>query len=265
MTNMNPNDNNDGIINAIKDYFNNIRLNTAQAIRNRDWSAVGWNIALVLAIVFVAVGLSVVGLVLMGKILSTLLGKFLATPLAVCIGIALLRQYLQMEQDKRNNPPPPPSPEEEHELVCDAAFLVLRDVAEYTPNLVSPSRPSAIECPDDPYTIEDGYVVHNFLDKICGPVDLDQLKIDIQRTFRQKHRAHELNGFSRDYVEINGSYYCPLQIFGKPQDFGDFIQISVVLATETTVKLTRAHKLLNLDNIGRTRGSRGVTLTDDEI
>lgn len=261
----NNNNNNDSISKAIKDYFNNIRLNTAQAIRKHDWSTVIWNVAFVLVIALIAVALSVLVLALVGGVLNTLLGKIFATPLLVYIGLLLLRHYLLTEQKKRLTPPPLPSPEEEHDLVRDATFLVLRDVTEYTPNLVSPSRPSAIECPDNPYTIEDGYIVHNFLDKICGPVDLDQLKIDIQRTFRQKHRAHELNGFSRDYVEINGSYYCPLQIFGKPQDFGDFIQISVVLATETTVKLTRAHKLLNLDNIGRTRGSRGATLTDDEI
>lgn len=253
---------------AILERFNNVRERIAEAIHDGDWSTVAWNVALILAVVMVAVALAVVVLALVGKIFSTLLGKFLATPVAVFAGLLILRQYLQSEQDRRKTLPPfPPidDVEDENELVRDATFLVLQDVAEYTPNLIMPSRPSTIECPDNPYTIEDGYVIHNFQVRTRGPVDLDRFKSDLRKTFSQKHRAHELNGFPRDYVEIDGGFYCPLQILGIPQDFGDFIQISVVLTTAETVKLTRARRMLNLDNIGHARRKRNGTLTDDEL
>ena len=254
-----------GIRDAILERFNNIRERIAQGIHDDDWSAVGWNVALIAAVVMVAVALAVGVLALVWKILGTLLGKIFAVPLVLFI---LGLSYKMNLEDSRTAPPPPPSIDDveyEHELVCDATFLVLQDAADYTPNLISPSRPSTIECPDNPYTIEDTYVVHNFHVRTRGPVDLDRFKSDLRKTFSQKHRARELNGFSSKYTEIDGGFYCPLQILGMPQDFGDFIQIFVVRTTAETVKLTRAQRMLNLDNIGHARSPRNKNLTDDEL
>ena len=75
----------------------------------------------------------------------------------------------------------------------------------------------------------------------------------------------EFNGISRDLVQINGSWYCPLQILGKPQDFGDHVRVSIVFATEKTIVLTNAQKVLNLDNIGHTRRPQSKELTDNEL
>lgn len=251
------------ILEEIQARINDFKGRIAQTIHDGDWSALGWNVALVLAVLLVAVALAVGVLALAWKVLGTLLGKIFATPLVVCIGLVILRQYLQMEQNKRKNPLPP-LPEETYEYVRDAMFLVFRAVSEYT-NIVMPARASAIEFVDNPYIIEEGFTVFNFLAKICGPIDIGSFKIDLTRTLRQMHRAHELNGIPRDLTEINGSYYCPLQIFGKPQDFGDYVQVSVVFATEETIKLTRADRILNLDNIGRARRTQGKKLTDDEL
>ena len=179
----------------------------------------------------------------------------------------ILGMSYQMNQKRSTTGDPPlweMQAEEVYEYVRDAMFLVFRDVSEYT-NIVRPSSPSAIEFSELPYSIEDGYVAFNFIDKICGPVDIAQLKIDLRRTLRQKHRANEFNGISRDLVQINGSWYCPLQILGKPQDFGDHVRVSIVFATEKTIVLTNAQKVLNLDNIGDTRRPQSKELTDNEL
>ena len=220
----------------IRERFNNIRECIAQGIHDGDWSAVGWNVALILAIVMVAVALGVGALALVWKILGTLLGKVFAVPLFLLIfGLAVT------------------DPEQVYGYVLNALFLVFRAVSEYSTNIVMPSRPSAIELTDEPYTIEDGYVVYNFLAKTCGPIDTAQLKRDMTRTIRQMHQAHELNGIPRDLVQINGAWYCPLQILGNPQDFGEYVQVSVVFATEKTIELTHARK------------RKGKNLTDDEL
>lgn len=252
------------ILEEIKARINDFKARNAQTIHDGDWSTLGRNVAFVIAMLMVAIAFAVGVLALVGKVLGTLLGKIFATPLAVFIGLLILRQYLQTEQKERGVPLPPP-PEETYEYVRDALFLVFRAVSEYTPSLVMPARPSAIEFVDAPYTIEDGYVVYNFMAKTCGPIDTSQLKSDLARTLQQMQRAHELNGIPRDLVEINGGYYCPLQIFGKPQDMGEYVRIAVVFATEETIKLTLCQRTLNLDHIHHTRGTRGKNLTDDEL
>lgn len=148
--------------------------------------------------------------------------------------------------------------------VRDSVFLVLRDIAAYE-NIVIPSRASVIELADNQYSIEDGYVLFHFMCKVSGPLDLAQFKKDFERTLIVKHRAGELYGLPRTLVEINGGYYCPLLVLGNPTDLGDCIQISVTFANEKTVKLARARRQLNLDNIGRARRSRETKLTDDEL
>ncbi len=249
----------------ILERLNEIRERIAEAIHDGNWSALGWNIALVLAIVMVAVALAVGILVLAWKILGTLLGKVLAVPLVLFVlGLSYKMDKRTLHRNKTESATLDEWAEGIYNYVRDAVFLVLHEVSQYS-NIVTPSRASAIEAVDEPYTIEDGYVRFNFMAKVCGAIDVAQLRIDIQSTIRQMHRAHELNGIPRDLTEINGSYYCPLQIFGKPQDFGDYVQISVVFATEKTVALTRAHKLLNLDGVLGSRGKRSGTLEDDEL
>ena len=208
----------------------------------------------------VAVALGVGALALVWKILGTLLGKVFAVPLFLLIfGLAVTEQRKPRTGGRETDP------EQVYGYVLNALFLVFRAVSEYSTNIVMPSRPSAIELTDEPYTIEDGYVAYNFLAKTCGPIDTAQLKRDMTRTIRQMHQAHELNGIPRDLVQINGAWYCPLQILGNPQDFGEYVQVSVVFATEKTIELTHARKLLYLDDIGHARKRKGKNLTDDEL
>lgn len=256
------------IIDAVKSRLHEFSSGIAQAISDSDWKTVFYNAGIALVVVLGAVALAVVVLVLVGKILGTLLGKVFAVPLVLFIlGLSYkmnLEDSRKARRIKSESATLDEWAEEVYGYVLNALFLVFRSVSEYT-NIITPTRASSIELIDNPYTIEDGYVVFNFVDKVCGPIDTAQFKADIQRTLRQMHRAHELNGIPRDLTEINGSYYCPLQILGKPQDFGDYVQVSVVFATEKTVALTRADKLLNLDNTRYARRKRGETLTDDEL
>lgn len=256
------------ILEEIKTHIDNFKTRIAQEIHDKAWSSLGWDVALVIAVVMVAVALAVGALALVGKVLGTLLGKILAVPLVLFIlGLSYklnLEDSRAAYRAKRESATLDEWAEGIYEYVRDAMFLAFRAVSEYA-NIVTPPRASAIELVDNPYTLEDGYVVFNFIAKVCGPIDVGSLKSDLTRTLRQLHRAHELNGIPRDLVQINGSWYCPLQILGKPQDLGDYVQVSVVFATEQTVELTRAHKLLNLDNIGLARKPQGKKLTDDEL
>lgn len=255
----------------ILERINKRRERIAQAIHDSDWGALSQNVALVLAVVFVAVVMAVLIFVLVWKILvallGTLLGKIFMVPMVLFIFGLSYKMNLEDSRSARLAKSESATldkwAKEMYDYVRDAMFLVFRAVSEYT-NIVMPSRASAIEMTDNPYTMEDGYIVFNFLSKICGAIDINQLKDDLQQTLQQMHRAHELNGFSRDLVQINGSYYCPLQILGNPIDYGDHIQVSVVFATAQTIKLTHAHKLLNLDNI-RARKHQGKQLYDDEF
>ena len=253
------------ISDALLEYWYKVRDRMAYAIQDGDWATLLWNIGFILAVVLAALALGAGILVLAWKVLGTLLGKIFAVPLVAFI---LILSYKMNRKDKQPGDGKPIKLDEWadgiYDYVRDAVFLVLRAVSEYT-NIVTPSRASAIELPDEPYTIEDGYVVFNFLGKICGQIEPDQLKEDIQRTFRQMHRAHELNGIPRDLAIINGAYYCPLQILGKPQDLGDHVQIQVVFATEKTVELTRARKLLDLDHALQVRRKQRETHDDDPL
>lgn len=249
---------------AILERIYEVRDRIAYAIQGGDWATLGRNIALVIAVVIAAAALGVGILALIWKIFGPLLVKIFTGFWILLILSLSLKDALSARQKKREPVTLDEWADSIYYYVLDALFLTLRAVSEYS-NIVTPSRASAIELTDEPYTIEDGYVVFNFFGKICGPIDPVELKKDLQRTLQQLHRSHELNGISRDLVEINGSYYCPLQILGTPQDFGDYVQISVVFATEKTVKLTRARKLLNLDHALRARRKQGETHDDDPI
>ena len=251
------------ITDAIRERLHEVRDRIAYAIQNSDWATLGWNVAFVLAIVLVAVASGVGILALVWKVLGPLLGKIFTGFLVLFILGLSLKDALPARQKIGEPATLDEWADNIYYYVLDALFLALRAVSEYS-NIVTPSRASAIELTDEPYTIEDGYVVFNFFGKTCGPIDTTELKKDLQYTLQQLHRAHELNGISRDLVEINGSYYCPLQILGT-QDLSDHVQISVVFATEKTVEMTRARKLLNLDHALQARRKQGKANDNDTI
>lgn len=81
------------IRNEILERFNKIRERIVQAIHDGDWSAVAWNVAIVLAIVAVALGRGRSGLA--WKVLGTLLGKIFAVPLVLFILVLSYKMNLE--------------------------------------------------------------------------------------------------------------------------------------------------------------------------
>ena len=67
----------------IFEQFNIVRERIAQGIHDNDWSAVGWNVALIAAVIMAVVALAVGVLALVWKILGTLLGKIFSVPLVL--------------------------------------------------------------------------------------------------------------------------------------------------------------------------------------
>lgn len=253
------------ISDAIIERLNRFGEEIAQYISNSNNRTFAQNACIALLALPCVLMLIVAIFTLVGKIFGSLLMKIITVPLMLFIlGMSYKMNYGDSHRPKNESVELEAWAEEMYEYVQNALFLVFRSVSAYT-NIVMPSRASAIECTDSPYSVEDGYTVFNFILKACGKIDTVQLKLDIQRTLRQMHRAHELNGIPRDLVEINGSYYCPLQILGEPRDYGDYIEVSVVFATEKTVALTHAHKLLNLDNVKSAHRHRTKMPYDDEL
>lgn len=253
---------------SLMERWNNHTEKIAQAIRKGDWFTVAKYLGIMLVVLLCGLALILLLFTLVGKVFGPLLLKIVTIPTVLFVlYLSYKANYEDSQAAKRAKIESSALDEwadSVYEYVRDAVFLVLRAVAEYT-NIVIPPRASAIELVDNPYSIEDGYVVFHFMSKVSGPLDLAQFKEDFQRTLRVMHRADELHGIPRTLVEINGSFYCPLQILGNPIDLGDSVQISMVFTTEKTVKLTHAYKLLNLDNVGRARRSRETKLTDDEL
>jgi len=256
------------ILDSIRERLDGFSEAVAQAISDSDWITLVKCAGIALLAVLCALALIVAIVALVGKIFGSLLMKILTVPMVLfilAVSYEMNRKDSQVQRLVENESIALDKwAEEMYGYVRDALFLVIRAVSEYT-NIIPPARASAIEFTDNPYSVEDGYVVFNFLAKVCGKIDCSQLKSDIQTTMQQMQRAHELNGIPRDLVEVNGSYYCPLQILGEPRDYGDYVHVSVVFATEKTVALTHAHRLLNLDNVGHTRKKWGEQLTDDEL
>ena len=84
----------------IFEQFNIVRERIAQGIHDNDWSAVGWNVALIAAVIMVAVALAVGVLALVWKILGTLLGKIFSVPLLLLIlGLAAKGQQRKPEPE----------------------------------------------------------------------------------------------------------------------------------------------------------------------
>ena len=69
----------------IFEQFNIVRERIAQGIHDNDWSAVGWNVALIAAVIMAVVALAVGVLALVWKILGTLLGKIFSVPLVLVV------------------------------------------------------------------------------------------------------------------------------------------------------------------------------------
>ena len=256
-----------GIFNAIKSRIDEFSNKIAQGINCGDWGLVARSVGVVLLAVCAVVAICLLALFGIWELLHSFWGKKLLS----MVGGALLL-YILVLSYRANKDESKEKIEQEvdnhlgvwaeavYEYVRDALFLVLRAVSEYT-EIVMPTSPGMVELPNA-ISIKDGYAVFNFFARVRNPVDAASIKRDLTRTLSQMQRAHELKGISSDLVQINGAYYCPLQILDII-DFGDSITISVVFADEKTIAIAKACKLLNLEQSrGQSRKNSGVPYDD---
>lgn len=237
--------------------FNAVRERIAQGIHDSDWPAVGWNVALIAAVVMVAVALAVGVLALVWKILGTLLGKIFAVPLVLFIlGLSYkmnLEDSRKARQAERNGDALEWRAGQVYYYVRDSLYYVFRTVA----------RRTSIQMPDDPADIEmrnqffrqGGHIVFQFYAQVLGTQDKAKFEQKLRDTIVQLHKDGRFVGLNDELVEVNGFLYCPLQVLNVEECDDGFV-VQIVLADEETIPLVeRAQE--------RQRKAPGKTLFDD--
>lgn len=243
----------------IRERFNNIRECIAQGIHDGDWSAVGWNVALILAIVMVAVALVVGALVLVGKILGALLGKVFAVPLVLLV-IGLVYENFFSGPRKAHIVE---RTEEALTRWAEQVYFYVRDSMYYVFRAVA--RRMNIQMPDDPSDIEmrnrffpqGEYIIFQFYVRLLGALDKAKFEQKLTDTIIQLHRDGRFLGITEDLVEVNGLLYCPIQVLNV-EEHDDGYVVQIVSADEKTIPLVeRAQE--------RQRKTPNRTLYDDEL
>lgn len=239
-------------INAFKDRI-------AQAIHDGDWSTVGWNVALVLAVGMAAVALAVGTLALVGKILGTLLGKVLAVPLVLFVlGLSYKVNFedsCKTRRTERNG--------EALERWAGQVYYYVRDSIYYVFRAVA--RRTSVQMPDDPADIEmrnqffrqGGHMVFQFYAQVLGTQDKAKFEQKLTDTIVQLHKDGRFVGLSEELVEVNGRPYCPLQVLNVEEHDGGFV-VQIVFADEETIPLVERSQ-------ERQRKAPGKALYDDEL
>ena len=133
----------------IFEQFNIVRERIAQGIHDNDWSAVGWNVALIAAVIMAVVALAVGVLALVWKILGTLLGKiFFSCRWFWLSSASCMRSFFGSSRKARQT---------EHngealERWAGQVYYYVRDSMYYVFRTVA--RRTSIQMPDDPADIE---------------------------------------------------------------------------------------------------------------
>lgn len=258
------------ILNSIKKRCNEFTETIAQAIEEGDWKLVARSAGLICLAVGLLLTALLVVLALLWRVLGTFLGKiFMSLVGGPFILYLLFLSYkvnredaLKSHQKQSDSADLEAWAESVYGHLRDAVFFVFRSMSEYTA-IVKPTSPSSVELPNG-ISIRDGYAVFTFYARVLEDVDVAQLKRDMARVLSQKVKAHELEGIPADLVQINGAYYCPLQIFDCV-DYGDSINVSIVFANEKTVELVRARKMLRLENPKLHRQAKREAPYDDQL
>lgn len=242
------------IRNEILERCNKARERIAKAIHDGDWSALGWNVALVLAIVMVAVALSVGVLALVGKILGTLLGKIFAVPLALSILGLSYKMNCKERQTDRDTAALEKWARQVYFYVRDSMYYVFRAVARRT-NVQIPDDPSDIEMRNR-FFLQGRHIVFQFYVLLLAAQDKVKFTEKLTDTMAQLHRDGRFLGITEDLVKVNGLLYCPLQVLNVEEHDNGYV-VQIVFADEETIPLVeRAQE--------RQRKTPGKTLFDDE-
>lgn len=253
------------IFSSIRNRINSFFQHIAQAIDDGDWKTLACNVGIASAIVVCVIVALFTLLALVAKFFGTFLGKLLIAPAVLYLLGLSYKVNLEDSRTSRKQISDSANLEAWAENVYDylreGMFLILRTMSDYTA-IVRPTSPGSVELPNG-ISIRDGYAVFSFFARVSADIDVPQLKRELTRTLGQMLRAHELPGIASDLVQINGSYYCPLQILDIV-DFGDSINIAVVFANEKTVELVNARKMLHLEK-REVRIPRRDAPYDDEL
>lgn len=222
----------------ILERINNVRERIAQAIHDGNWSALGWDIALVIAMMMVTVAIAVGVLALVWKILGTLLGKIFSVPLVLLIIGLVYENFLggsrnarQMERDAADL-----------ERWAGQVYYYVRDSMYYVFRAVA--RRTSIQMPDDPADIEmrnqffrqGKHIVFQFYAQVLGAQDKAKFEQKLRDTIVQLHKDGRFVGLSEELVEVNGRLYCPLQVLNVEEHDGGFV-VQIVFADEKTIPL----------------------------
>ena len=246
------------IWNSIVERFNRWCEDTAQSIRDSNWSVVGWNIALALAIVMVVVALAVAVLALVGKILGTVLGKIFSVPLVLLIIGLVYDNFFAGSRNKRKAEREAEELEawagRAYEYVRDSMFYVVQAMADRM-KVVKPHSPHDIEM-GNRFFCQGNYTIFQFYVQLWETLDKSRFEQKLTDTISQMHRDHRLVGIPSDLVEVNHRYYCPLLVLNV-EPFDDGYTVQVVFADEETVPLVDRAKQRN-------RKAPSQTLYDDE-
>lgn len=244
---------------TILERFNNVRERIAEGIHDGDWSAVGWNAALILAVVMVIVTLGVVVLALVWKVLGSLLGKIIAVPLVLFIlGLSYKLNFedsRKARQTDRDAATLKGWAEQVYEYVRDSLFYVLQAMANGT-NIIEPQNPYVLEM-DRRFYIQDGYAVFPFFVQRRGTLDKERFQRRLTATMVTMHKNHQLVGVTTELVNIGGLPYCPLQVLDV-RDYDDGFVVELVFADEQTIQLVN-------NAVRRSRKTPGQGLFDDEL
>lgn len=244
----------------ILERINNVRVRIAQAIHDGDWSALGWNTALILAVVMVAVALAVVVLALVGKILSTLLGKIFSVPLILLVigliydgffsGSRKARQTESIEESLER------WAEQVYGYVRDSMFYVVQAMASRVSIIIKPNAHWDIEMKNR-FFLQGDHIVFQFFVQMLALMEKSDFEQKLTDTLVKMHREGKLVGITSELVQINNLPYCPLQVLNvEPYDDGYVVQI--VYADEDTITLVKREQQ-------RQRKTPGKILFDDEL
>lgn len=242
----------------IFEQFNIVRERIAQGIHDNDWSAVGWNVALIAAVIMAVVALAVGVLALVWKILGTLLGKIFSVPLVLVVISLVYEKFFGSSRKARQT---------EHngealERWAGQVYYYVRDSMYYVFRTVA--RRTSIQMPDDPADIEmrnkffrqGGHIVFQFYAQVLGTRDKAKFEQKLRDTIVQLHKDGRFVGLSEELVEVNGLLYCPLQVLNMEEHDDGFV-VQIVFADKETIPLVERGQ-------ERQRKAPGKTLYDDE-
>lgn len=243
----------------IFEQFNIVRERIAQGIHDHDWSAVGWNVALIAAVIMAVIALAVGVLALVWKILGTLLGKIFSVPLVLLVMGLVYEKFFngsrKARQTEHNGDTLERWAKQVYGYVRDSMYYVIQAMASRVSIIVKPHAHWDIEMKNC-FFLQGNHIVFQFFVQMLAPMEKADFEQKLTDTLVKMHREGKLVGITSELVEINNLPYCPLQVLNvEPYDDGYVVQI--VYADEDTITLVKREQQ-------RQRKAPGKTLYDDE-